>query len=64
MPIDEVYLTGQLECFESQKTQLVGQLHQIEGAARLCRAMLGKVQRENDEAEEARNAESNGQTPE
>ncbi len=55
--IDRKHLENQLASLESQRKATEVQLAQIDGAIRMCRTMLGKLEREEDEAK-AKDAET------
>jgi len=50
MGVSKEHLVGQLASLEQEKELTIGRIHQIDGAARLCRTLIGKLEREEDEA--------------
>lgn len=44
--ITREHLQSQIDSFESQRQQLLAQLHQVEGGLRTCRGLVGKLERE------------------
>lgn len=64
MGITKEHLLGQLSSFEAQHDQLVAQIQQVDGAARLCRALIGKLEREEDEAKAKGTGQESSEAPE
>lgn len=53
------YLLGQLESLAAQREHTVGQLHQIDGATRVCQDLIGKLERAEDETKKQTEPEAN-----